>query len=90
MTKQELIEQMASGAGIKKAEAGRALESFVSLITKAMKSNDQVSIPKFGSFMSRARAARMGVNPRTKEPVQIKACKVPAFKASASLKEQLN
>ena len=90
MTKKELINNIASDAGINAAQAGRALDSFVANITQVMKKNDVLSIPKFGSFLSRKRAARMGMNPRTKEPVKIAACKVPAFKASSSLKGELN
>lgn len=90
MTKQELVDQMAGDAGIPKASAAKALDSFVATVTTVMKRGDQLSVPKFGTFLSRDRAARMGVNPRTGEPVSIAACKVPAFKASSILKGELN
>lgn len=90
MTKAELIDQLASSADITKASASKVLDAFVDTITKTMQKGDMIAIPKFGTFLARDRAARMGINPRTKEPVKIAACKAPAFKASASLKQQLN
>jgi DNA-binding protein HU-beta len=90
MTKVELIDKIAESAGIKKTEAGRALEAFIESVTTTMKKGDTLTIPKFGTFLSRQRAARTGMNPRTREPVKIAACKVPAFKASSNLKSTLN
>ena len=90
MTKSELIDQIASSADISKVQAGKVLDAIVSTVTTVMKKNDSLTIPKFGTFLSRDRAARTGVNPRTGEPLKIAACKVPAFKASSNLKSSLN
>ncbi len=90
MNKAELIEAMAESADISKAAAGRALEGMVEAITKAMKKNDQVSLVGFGTFSVRERAARSGRNPQTGETINIKAAKIPAFKAGKALKDAVN
>ena len=90
MNKAELIEAVAEEAEMTKAEAGRAVDAIVSSITAAMKKQDDVSLIGFGTFTVRDRAARSGRNPQTGETIQIKAAKVPAFKAGKALKDAVN
>ena len=90
MNKQELIENIAASADITKAAAGRALDSMINSITGSLKSGDSVVLVGFGTFSVRDRAARTGRNPQTGEEIQIKAAKVPAFKAGKALKDAVN
>ena len=90
MNKQELIENIAASADITKAAAGRALDSMIDSITGSLKNGDSVVLVGFGTFSVRDRAARMGRNPQTGEEIQIKAAKVPAFKAGKALKDSVN
>jgi DNA-binding protein HU-beta len=90
MTKSELIESIAHGASLTKADAARALEAFVATVEKGLKKGDTISIVGFGSFTVRKRAARTGRNPRTGATIKIKASKNPAFKAGKALKDAIN
>lgn len=90
MNKQELVDNIASSADITKAAAGRALESMIESISDSLKKGDSVVLVGFGTFSVRDRAARTGRNPRTGEEIQIKAAKVPAFKAGKALKDSIN
>jgi len=90
VNKAELIEAVAESAEMTKAEAGRAIDAVVSSITAAMQKQDDVSLIGFGTFTVRERAARAGRNPQTGETIQIKAAKVPAFKAGKALKDAVN
>ncbi|KTC71663.1 HupB DNA binding protein HU-beta [Legionella birminghamensis] len=87
MNKTELVEAIANGSGVTKADAGRVLEMFMSTIIDALKSGDQVVLPGFGSFSTGNRSARVGRNPQTGEQIEIKASRVAKFKAGKSLKE---
>jgi DNA-binding protein HU-beta len=90
MNKSELIEKIAHKADIKKPAAQAALDAIVDSITAALKEGDNVSLVGFGTFESRARAARSGRNPQTGEAIQIAAANTPAFKAGKGLKDALN
>ncbi|MEL0091618.1 MAG: HU family DNA-binding protein [Pseudomonadales bacterium] len=90
MNKQELIDNMADSADISKAAAGRALDAMISSISGALKKGDSLTLVGFGTFSVRSRAARTGRNPKTGETIQIKAAKVPAFKAGKALKDAVN
>lgn len=90
MNKGELIEVIAEKTDLSKADAGRAIDETIKAITKALKKGDQVSLVGFGTFSVKKRAARMGRNPRTGETIQIKASKVPGFKAGKGLKDAVN
>ena len=90
MNKSELIDAVASSADLPKAAAGRALDAVVESITEALKSGDSVSLVGFGVFSVKDRAARTVRNPQTGEPIQIKAAKIPSFKAGKALKESVN
>ena len=86
MNKADLIESIANSADLSKASAGRALAATIESITKALKKGDTVTLVGFGTFSVRNRKARMGRNPRTGEEIQIKASKVPRFKAGKKFK----
>jgi DNA-binding protein HU-beta len=90
MNKTELIEKIATAAGMTKADAGRALSATVDSIVAAVAAGDTVSLIGFGSFKTSARAARMGKNPRTGEAIQIAAATLPRFSAGAGFKAAVN
>jgi DNA-binding protein HU-beta len=88
MTKAELIETMAKDAGITKAAATAALDSFIDGVTKALKKKDgKVTLVGFGTFLKTRRKARKGRNPQTGETIKIKASNVVKFKPGKKLKE---
>jgi DNA-binding protein HU-beta len=90
MTKAELIEKMAKDAGISKAGAAKALDSFTTSVTKALKKKDgKVTLVGFGTFSKTRRKARKGRNPQTGEPIKIKAKNAVKFKAGKKLKEAI-
>ena len=89
MNKSELINAIADKAELSKADAGRALDSFVEVLAKALKKNDKVSLVGFGTFAVRKRAARTGRTPKTGAPLKIAASKNPTFKAGKALKDAI-
>src|SRR5580693_4097034 len=86
MNKTQLVEAVSADSGLSKADAARAVESFVGTVGKSLKKGDEVVITGFGKFSVVKRAARQGVNPRTGEKVKIKASKAPKFSAGTRLK----
>jgi len=90
VNKTELIEHIARQADISKAAAGRALEAIVGGIRASLKKGNSVTLVGFGTFMVGKRAARLGRNPRTNQPIRIKAAKVPKFRAGKALKDAVN
>lgn len=90
MNKNELVEKVAETAGLTKTQADAAINAFVETVTEALKGEDKITLKGFGTFEVRAREARTGRNPRTGEAMEIAASKVPAFKASSSLKNVVN
>jgi Bacterial nucleoid DNA-binding protein len=87
MNKSELIAAVADKSDLSKADAGRALEAFIGVVSKALKKNDKVSIVGFGTFDVRKRAARQGRNPKTGAVLKIAASKSPSFKAGKAFKD---
>jgi DNA-binding protein HU-beta len=87
MTKDELIEAVASKCAISKKAASESMEAVMEIITKAMQKGDKVVLTGFGAFQVSKRAARKGVNPKTGAKIQIPAMKVPKFKAGKALKD---
>jgi DNA-binding protein HU-beta len=88
MTKAELIEQIASDAGLTKAVAGDTLDALIGGIVGALKSKEgKISLTGFGTFSKSKRKARTGRNPRTGEEIKIKATNVVKFKPGKKLKE---
>ena len=90
MNKSELIDAVASKAGISKSEANETIDAFFEVLTDAVKSGDKVSWPGFGSFSTSQSAARTGRNPQTGEAVKIAASTRMKFTASSALKGELN
>lgn len=90
MNKTELIDAMAADAGITKAAAKKALESFLVHIKKALKEGIRVSIVGFGSWFVSRREAREGRNPQTGATIQIAAKNMVKFKAGSELSEAVN
>ena len=90
MNKSELIDSIAQAADISKAAAERALDGTVAAITSSLKNGDMVTLVGFGTFHVGQRAARSGRNPRTGETIEIKASKVPKFRAGKALKDAVN
>jgi len=92
MNKQELIramaEKMPEGTTLKVVEA--ALNAFTESVTTALANNDEVVLTGFGSFKVSRREARMGRNPQTGEPMNIKATNVPGFRSGKKLKDAVN
>ena len=89
MNKAELVEAMASEAGLSKADAKKALDAFINTTTKALKKNDRVALVGFGSFSVSTRAARKGRNPQTGKEINIAAKNVVKFKAGADLQGKI-
>ena len=87
MNKNELVAAMAEKSGLSKKNCAVALDAFIESSVDALKSGDKVHLVGFGTFEVKERAARVGRNPRTKEPVNIPASKHPAFKPGKVLKE---
>lgn len=87
LTKKELIEELAAKQEITKKEAGEVVSFVFESIANTLKHGGTVDINGFGKFSVKKRAARTGINPRTKEAIKIKATKVPGFKASKTLKD---
>ena len=85
MNKTELIEKIAATAGLTKADSKKALEATLTAVKDALAAGEKVSLIGFGTFPVNERPAREGINPRTKEKVQIAAKKVAKFKAGAEL-----
>jgi DNA-binding protein HU-beta len=90
MNKAELIDAMASNAGLSKADSKRALDAFISTTSGALKNGDRVALVGFGSFSVNERSARKGRNPRTGKEIDIAAKNVVKFKAGAELSNEVN
>jgi len=90
VNKAELIDAVAENADISKAAAARAVDTVLESITTTLKNGEQVALIGFGTFSVKDRAARTGRNPRTGEPLEIPAAKVPSFKAGKALKDAVN
>lgn len=90
MNRKELIDALADKTGSTKADADRNLSALIEIISGTLKKGDNIALVGFGTFEVRKRAARTGRNPKTGEELKIKAAKVPAFKAGATLKATVN
>ena len=87
MNKTELIAAVAAKTGLTKKDAERVVNATIESITESLVKGDKVNVSGFGIFEVKAREARVGRNPRTKETIQIPATKLPAFKAAKALKD---
>lgn len=90
MNKGELIKAMAEKAGLLQKDAAAAYEAFVASVTEALKAGEKVQLVGFGTIEVKEVAAKTGINPQTKEPVQIPACKKPVMKFGKAYKELIN
>ena len=89
MNKADLVASVAAKAGLTKKDADAALNAVVASIEEALVKGDKVALVGFGTFETKTRAARTGINPRTKQAIKIPASKVPAFKISKALKDKV-
>ena len=89
MNKTELITLAAQNAGMTRKDAERVINAAIDAVTAALVNGDKVQLSGFGSFEVKDREARMGRNPHTKEAVEIPATKVPVFKASKALRDNV-
>lgn len=87
MTKAELIDKVASGAGLSKADASRAIDTTLDAIKGALKKGQKVTLVGFGTYSVTKRKARKGRNPRTGQVINIAAAKTPKFTAGKALKD---
>ncbi len=87
MNKTELVDAVAANADIPKTVASKAVDAVLESVTETLAKGDKVTLIGFGTFEVRERSARTGRNPKTNEPMEIPATKVPAFKAGKKLKD---
>lgn len=90
MTKAELIAAVAEKTELTKAQSEKAVKATIEAITETLAKGDSIQLVGFGTFEVRDRAARTGINPRTKKKIKIEATKVPAFKAGRALKDAVS
>jgi nucleoid DNA-binding protein len=90
MNKTEMIDALAAETSMTKADAGRALNAVLDIITHAVAKKEDVQLIGFGTFKAATRAARTGKNPRTGEALKIAAATVPRFTAGAAFKTAVN
>ncbi len=89
MNKAEFIEAIAQKTNVTKADAERAVDAFIDIVTSTLKSGGEVVLTGFGTFSARTRKGRTGRNPQTGEKVEIPAMTLPKFKAGKGLKDAL-
>ncbi len=90
MNKAQLIDAIAGDSGLTKADAKKALDSFITVTSDALKGGDRISLIGFGSFSVSERSARTGRNPQTGKEIQIAAKKIVKFKAGSELSDAVN
>ncbi|MBQ6452403.1 MAG: HU family DNA-binding protein [Solobacterium sp.] len=89
LNKKEIAELVADKHNLTKKEASEIIDLIFETMTETLKKGNRVDISGFGKFEVKTRAARTGINPQTKEQIEIPESKVPAFKASKNLKENV-
>jgi DNA-binding protein HU-beta len=90
LNKKELIDSVADSTGESKRVVSNVLDTLIDQVQRQVKKGERVSLPGFGTFERRNRAARTARNPRTGEEIKVKATKVPAFKPGAGFKETVS
>lgn len=90
MTKSQIIDAVAAKADFKKKDAEAAVSAVFDAVTEALANGEKVQVVGFGTFEVKERAARTGINPRTKKAIKIAASKTLSFKAGKAMKELLN
>ncbi len=89
MNKTELIAAVAQQAELSKKDAEKALNAVIDVVKGALAKDDKVQLVGFGTFEVKTRAARTGINPRTKAKIEIPASKAPVFKAGQGFKDAI-
>lgn len=89
MNKGEFIKSIAEKGEFTTKQAEAAYNAFVGTVAEALKAGDTISLAGFGTFSVKERAARTGINPLTKQKIEIAACKVPALKFGKNFKDSL-
>ena len=89
MNKAELVEEVADQTGLTKRVSREAIDAIISAITDSLTTEERVTLVGFGTFQVRQRKARKGVNPQTREAINIPAKKVPKFAAGKGLREKV-
>ena len=87
MNKTELVAAIADKTELSKKDSEKALKAFIDVVGEELKKGEKIQLVGFGTFEVRERAAKEGINPATKEKMNIPAKKVPAFKAGKALKD---
>ena len=87
MNKADLVSMIAAKSNLTKKDSESALNAFVETVQAALKKGEKIQLVGFGTFEVRKRAARTGINPRTKEEIKIPATTAPVFKAGKALKD---
>ena len=90
MNKTDLIAAVSVSAGLSKKDTERVLNAAIDTITASLAKGEKVQLSGFGTFEVKAREARVGRNPHTKESIEIPATNVPVFKASKALKDTVS
>ena len=90
MTKAELVAAVVEKTGLSKKDTEKVIAGVLDTISDTLAKGESIQLVGFGTFEVRERAARKGVNPQTKKPIEIAATKVPAFKAGKALKDEVN
>jgi DNA-binding protein HU-beta len=90
VNKGELVEAIAGASDLSKADADRALNALLAVVQAAVAGGDKVTLPGFGTFAPVARAARTGMNPQTREPIEIAASKSAKFTVGSDFKKRIN
>ena len=87
MNKSDFISSVAEKSGLTKADAKKAVDAFCETVTEVLKAGDKLALLGFGTFSVTEKPARTGLNPRTKEPIEIAARKVAKFKPGTELSD---
>ncbi len=90
MSKTDIVEFVANETGLTKADSTRAVDAVLKAVETGLKKEKKVALVGFGTFTNKKRAAREGINPSTKETIQIPAKNVVTFKAGSKLKDAIN
>ena len=90
MNKSELVAAMSEKSELSKKDVEKALKAFTDVVAEELKKGEKIQLVGFGTFEVSERAARTGLNPRTKETIEIAASKAPMFKAGKALKDLVN
>ncbi|OAV66082.1 DNA-binding protein [Bacteroidales bacterium Barb6] len=89
MNKTEFVNAISDKSGLSKADAKKAVDAFIETVTEELKQDGKIALLGFGTFSVTEKAARQGVNPKTKEPISIPARKAVKFKVGSELNETI-